>query len=414
MIVGVFAPTVRVAAVPAPDETPVVAAPLTGTALGAVVFAAWEAGETVLPLNPAAPAAERERLLARLRPTHLHDAGGRRALTGGMPAPAGTVAILVTSGTTGDPKGVELTRAGMEVMGRGYSAGLDAGPSDRWLACLPLHHVASLGVLAWAYVTGIPCTVHDGFDLDRVARAPRAEGATIVSVVPTALRRLLDANAPIHNYRRVIVGGAPCPPALRACAERAGVRVVDVYGMTETWGGWALDGRPIAGAEARVAPADGELEVRGAMVMRGYRLDPAQTATVLAPDGWLATGDVGIIDDDGVVRVVDRKKDVVITGGVNVSPTEVEGVLSHHPEIRDVCVVGAPDDEWGERVVAYVVPAEPDTPPSLEDLRAFGRDQLSAAKLPRELQLVTEIPRSAGGKPLRRVLRDERDQRADR
>jgi O-succinylbenzoic acid--CoA ligase len=397
--------------VPAPDETPVVAAPLAGKALAAVVFAAWEAGETVLPLNPAAPAAERERLLARLRPTHVHDGDGRRVRTGGVPAPAGTVAILVTSGTTGDPKGVELTRPGMEVMGRGYSAGLDAGPSDRWLACLPLHHVASLGVLARAYVTGVPWTVHDSFDLERVARAPRAEGATIVSVVPTALRRLLDADAPIHEYRRVIVGGAPCPPALRARAERAGVRVVDAYGMTETWGGWALDGRPIAGAEARVAPADGELEVRGAMVMRGYRLDPQQTATVLAVDGWLATGDVGLIDDDGVVRVVDRKKDLVITGGVNVSPTEVEGVLSHHPDIRDVCIVGAPDDEWGERVVAYVVPAEVASPPSLEDVRAFGRDQLSAAKLPRELRLVAEIPRSAGGKPLRRVLRDQRASR---
>ena len=148
MIVGAFAPTVRVAAVPAPDETPVVAAPLAGTALAAVVFAAWELGEAVLPLNPSAPTAERERLLARLRPTHLHDGDGRRRVPGGVPAPADTVAIIVTSGTTGDPKGVELTRAGMDVMGHGYSAGLDAGPDDRWLACLPLHHVASLGVLA--------------------------------------------------------------------------------------------------------------------------------------------------------------------------------------------------------------------------------------------------------------------------
>ena len=128
--------------------------------------------------------------------------------------------------------------------------------------------------------------------------------------------------------------------------------------------------------------------------------------------GWPATGDVGVIDDDGLVRVVDRKKDLVITGGVNVSPTEVEGVLSHHPDIRDVCIVGAPDDEWGERVVVYVVPAEHGSPPSLEDLRAFGRDRLSAAKLPRELQLVAEIPRSAGGKPLRRVLREQRTDRA--
>src|SRR6185437_10035953 len=111
----------------------------------------------------------------------------------------------------GLPKGVELTRAGMEVMGRGYSAGLGAGPGDRWLACLPLHHVASLGALARSYVTGVPFTVHEGFDVERVARSPRTEGTTIVSLVPTTIRRLLDAGAPLHEFRWVIAGGAPCP-----------------------------------------------------------------------------------------------------------------------------------------------------------------------------------------------------------
>ena len=288
-------------------------------------------------------------------------------------------------------------------MGRGYSAGLDAGPGDRWLACLPLHHVASLGALARAFVTDVPWTVHEGFDIDRVARAPHDEGASIVSLVPTALLRLLDAGAPMHEYRRVIVGGAPCPPALRERAEAAGVCVVDAYGMTETWGGWALDGVPIAGAEARVAP-DGELFVRGDMVMRAYRFDTALTDAVLAPDGWLATGDIAVIDDD-VVRVIDRKKDLLISGGVNVSPTEVEATLSHHPDVHDVCIVGVADAEWGERVVAYVVPVDRARPPSLDLLRAFGREQLSAAKLPREVRIVEEIPRSPGGKPLRRLLR---------
>lgn len=384
----------------------VVAAPLSGRRLADAVLRAWDRGDAILPVDPAAPVAELRRLLARLRPTHLDEGAGPVPVprsewgAAGVPAPPGTAAIVVTSGTTGEPKGVELTRRGMEVMGRGYSDGVGAGPADRWLACLPLHHVASLGVLARAYVTGVPWTVHDGFDVERVARAPRAEGATIVSVVPTALRRLLDAGAPLREYRRVIVGGAPCPPALRARAEDAGAVVVDAYGMSETWGGWALDGVPIAGARARVAN-DGELLVRGAMVMRGYRLDPDQTASVLDADGWLHTGDVGTYEG-GVVRVVDRKKDLVITGGVNVSPTEVESVLVQHPAVDDVCVVGVPDDEWGERVVAYVVA---DAPPRIEDLRAFARDRLSAPKLPREVRVVAEIPRSASGKPLRRLLR---------
>ncbi|GIU88729.1 MAG: hypothetical protein KatS3mg009_3244 [Acidimicrobiia bacterium] len=403
---GAITPMVRVPTVTTGAGTAVVAAPLAGPRLAAAVWRAWDRGDAILPLDPGAPASELRRLLARLRPTHLDDGGGPVPVSpagwGAPPAPAapGTAAVVVTSGTTGTPKGVELTRAGMEAMGRAYSEGVGAGPGDRWLACLPLHHVASLAVLARSYVTGVPHAVHEGFDVERVGRAPRDEGATIVSVVPTALRRLLDAEVPLHEYRLVIVGGAPCPPALRARAERAGVTVVDAYGMTETWGGFALDGVPVAGAQVRVAQ-DGELLVRGPMVMRGYRLDDAQTAAVLDRDGWLHTGDVGTYDGR-TVRVVDRKKDIVISGGVNVSPTEVEAVLSGHPALDDVCVVGVPDERWGERVVAYVVSARP---PTVEDLRAFARERLSAPKLPREVRVVDAIPRSPGGKPLRRLLR---------
>jgi len=257
-------------------------------------------------------------------------------------------------------------------------------------------------VVARSYVTGVPCTVHDTFDIARVGASPRTEGTSIVSLVPTTLRRMLDAGAPLHEFRRVIVGGAPCPATLRARAEAHGVRVVDAYGLSETWGGFALDGLPIAGAGVRLADHD-EILVRGAMVMRGYRLDPARTSEVLTRDGWLHTGDVGVLDD-GRLRVVERLKDLVITGGVNVSPTEVEGVLMTHPDVQDVCVVGVPDDEWGERVVAFVVPSA-GASPTLDDLRAHARERLSAAKLPREVRVVETIPRTASGKPLRRLLR---------
>jgi len=289
-------------------------------------------------------------------------------------------------------------------MGRGYSDGLDATPADRWLACLPLHHVAALAIIGRAWVTGVPWTAHDGFDLDAVARSARDEGTTIVSLVPTTLRRLLDAGAPLHEYRRVVLGGAPTPPALRARAEAVGVHLVDAYGLTETWGGFALDGVPITGAEVRLAD-DGEVLVRGAMVMRGYRFAPDATHRALDPDGWLHTGDVGTFVD-GRVAVVDRRKDLVISGGVNVSPTQVEAVLATHPGVGDVCVIGAVDDEWGERVVAVCVAATPGAPPTLDDLRAFARDQLPPAHLPRELRLVDSIPRSRGGKALRRALRE--------
>ena len=178
-----------------------------------------------------------------------------------------------------------------------------------------------------------------------------------------------------------------------------------LYGLSETWGGFALDGVPIAGAEVRTAAADGEVLVRGPMVMREYRLDPVRSATAIDADGWFHTGDVGTMDGTGRVEVVDRLKDLVITGGVNVSPTEVEGVLAHHPDVHDVCVVGVPDDEWGELVVAFVVPQPGKTAPSVDELRAFARERLSGPKLPRATCAVEVIPRTASGKPLRRMLR---------
>jgi acyl-CoA synthetase (AMP-forming)/AMP-acid ligase II len=374
---------------PAPDETELVAVAGTGRKLADAARRAWDDGKAILALNPKLARRELDLLLERLRP-------------GRVPVAADTAAVVVTSGTSGEPKGAELTRAGMEVMGRGYSDGLDAGPGDRWLACLALHHVASLAVVARSYVTGVPCTVHDTFDIARVGASPRTEGTSIVSLVPTTLRRMLDAGASLHEFRRVIVGGAPCPASLRARAEAHGAHVVDAYGLSETWGGFALDGLPIAGADVRLAD-HGEILVRGAMVMRGYRLDPARTNEVLTRDGWLHTGDVGTLDE-GRLRVTERLKDLVITGGVNVSPTEIEGVLMTHPEVQDVCVVGLPDDEWGERVVAFVVPSA-GASPTLDDLRAHARDQLSAAKLPRDVRVVEIIPRTASGKPLRRLLR---------
>ncbi len=390
------------------DETEVVAVVASGPALAEAARRAWDEGHAILPINPAFTSAEVSTLLERLRPTRVAGPDGNSAsvFARGVPAPASTAAIVVTSGTAGAPKGVELTRIGMEAMARGYSAGLDASASDRWLACLPLHHVASLGALARSYVTGVPYTVHDGFDIERVARSPRDEGTTIVSLVPTALRRLLDAGAPLHEFRRVITGGAPCPPALRARAESEGVTLVDAYGLSETWGGFALDGSPIEGAEVRLAGADAEILVRGPMLMRGYRLDPVRTAAALDADGWFRTGDAGTIDARGRIEVVDRLKDLVITGGVNVSPTEVEAVLARHPDVDDVCVVGLPDDEWGELVVAFVVPRAGSHAPSVDELRAFGRDRLSGPKLPRAARAVDAIPRTASGKPLRRLLRD--------
>ncbi len=258
------------------DECAVVAAPCSGPALAAAVFAAWDAGEAILPLNPAAPAAELRRLLAHLRPTHLQDADGRRARPGRARGAGGHGGRARDLGHDGRHRRASSSRARAW---RSWAAATRTGstrdPGDRWLACLPLHHVASLGVLARAYVTGVPWTVHDGFDIDArragaarrgrddgVGRTDRACGAS-----STRARRCTSTGGSSSAARRA-------RPRCGRGPKQLGVQVVDAYGMTETWGGWALDGIPIEGAEARLAD-DGELFVRGEMVMRGYRLDPA-------------------------------------------------------------------------------------------------------------------------------------------
>jgi O-succinylbenzoic acid--CoA ligase len=384
---------------------------LSNRGIADAAVAAWDSDEAIMPIPAEAPRAEIERRIALGRPTHLIDEAGRHRLPNGVGVAPDTAAVISTSGTTGTPKLVELTRSGMQVMGRGYCAAVDANADDRWLACMPLYHVASLAIVARAYVSGLPFVVHDRFDLDRVAMSYEVDGATMISLVPTVLLRLLDAGAPLDRFRCLIIGGAVLPPGLRARAETVGARVVDAYGLSETWGGCAINGVPNDGVELRLGPED-EIEVRGAPVMRGYRFDPDATAAVTTPDGWFRTGDVGRLEPgsgrsaetDQRLRVVDRLKDLVITGGVNVSPTEVEDVLHQHAQVRDVCVIGAPDDEWGERVVAVVVAHDASAPPTLTELRAFARVQLTASKLPRELRLVEEIPRSASGKALRRHL----------
>ncbi len=356
----------------------------------------WKAGRAVVPLDPRAPRPEHRRILAELRPTHLLGEWGVRALPGGVPVPPDVAVVVATSGTEGDPKGVELTWSGLEASARAVSAGLG---SARWLCCLPLHGVGGLGIVARAWSTGDPVEVVARFDTAAVAETR----AKLVSLVPTALRRCLDDGVDLERFSRVLLGGAALDPALRTRAELAGASIVSSYGLTETWGGVVHEGRPLDGVELRLGE-DGEIILRAPMTMRGYRLRPDDTAAVLSADGWLRTGDVGSIDASGTLTVVDRRRDIIVSGGVNVSPTEVEGVLVDHPGVADVGVAGTTDPEWGERVVAHVVAADPATPPTLEDLRAFAGERLSAAKLPRQLVLVDEIPRTAGGKPARRLL----------
>ncbi len=391
----------------APDESQLLAVVATGEVAAMAVFDTWADGHAVALLDPAHP--DLSLRLQALAPTRVVDANGVRPFPGGRPVPAGVGAVVATSGTTGTARFVMLDHTALAASARAVTTALGLDPArDRWLACLPLHHIAGLAILARSAVTGVPVTVHDRFVSDRVAAA--AGDCSVVSMVPTTLGRLL-ATAPeaVGRFRHVVLGGGPIDPDLVTAATGIGTQVTTTYGLTETGGGCVHDGHPFPGVEIALAPETDEILVRGPVVMRGYRAaqPEAQGSPAVTDDGWLATGDVGRWAADGRLEVVDRRKDLIITGGVNVSPVRIESRLAHAPGVADLAVVGTPDPEWGEHVVACVAPAA-DQEPSLAALQAYGRDRgLSGPELPRRLHLIAAVPRSPGGKILRRQLRAE-------
>lgn len=327
-----------------------------GQAFVTALLQAWDAGDSVFPVDPRLPAAA--------RPSFDPPLDDRDAL------------VVATSGSTGEPKGVVLTHEAVLASAWASSRRLAVDPTtDCWLSCLPLAHVGGLSVVTRALLTGTPLT----FDVED-------ERATLVSLVPTQVERMQ-----VDRFRAVLVGGSADWRTDRPD------NVVRTYGMTETGSGVAYDGVPLDGVELRVAD-DGEVWVRGPMLLRCYDdgTDPKDA------DGWLPTGDVGALGDDGRLTVHGRAADVIVTGGEKVWPAAVEDALRGHPLVADVAVAGRPDDEWGQRVVAFVVPAG--EAPELETLRGWVKDRLPAWCAPRELVVVDALARSALGKLRRTVL----------
>jgi o-succinylbenzoate---CoA ligase len=371
-----------------------------------IVASVWDAGAALFAIDHRLPPAELSALVERAAPTLVLGPKGLVRIPDGVPAEPGVAVVVHTSGTAGSPKLVQFDRAAIDAAVASSALALEATPHDRWLCCLPLSHVGGLLVLLRAVLLAAPVTVLERFDVDQV-KAERE--AAFVSVVPTMLGRLLDAGADLARYRAILVGGAAVSAELLQRARAAGANVVKTYGLTESCGGVVYDGVPLPGTEVRI-DEDGGIQLRGPTLMLGYRHDAGATARAFTEDGWLRPGDAGRIDERGRLHVIGRMDDLINTGGERVWPQEVEAALLRHPGVADVAIVGRPDAEWGQRVVAYVVPADPASPPTIEQLRDHVALSLPRFKAPKDLVLVPNgLPRTASGKVRRAALPEARE-----
>jgi O-succinylbenzoic acid--CoA ligase len=357
-------------------------------------------GPAILPVDASLPAARIRQLIDAFEPDAVIDEHGEARIRSESPGTDPDTAVIIgTSGSTGEPKGVELSAAALSHSARASLARAGARPGERWLACLPVSHVAGLQVLVRSIVGGTEPVIAAEATARAVDEAAAA-GCAHVSVVPTQLVRLLGSPggaAALARYRCVLVGGAAAGAAVLDQAREAGVGAVTTYGMSETCGGCVYGGVPLDGVAVR-AGEDGRLRISGPVLMNRYHGRPDLTAAALE-NGEFVTSDLGYVGQDGRVVIRGRADDVINTGGHKVVPGEVAAALSDCPGIREVVVVGRPDPEWGERVTAVVVPADPAEPPGLELVRNHVRARLPRYACPSEVVLTEAIPVLPSGKP---------------
>ena len=382
-----------------------------GRLLEALAAALDGTGPAILPLDLRLPPARVADLLHAFTPEAVEKPEGAirwrptapvRAPAGsGQDLPPGTAVVIATSGSTGEPKGVQLSATALLHSARASLRRLGAGPGDRWLCPLPTSHIAGLGILVRSLVAGTDPVVLDRLDPD--GRDVGAFGCRYTSLVPTQLRRLLDAGAGLAALRAILVGGAAVPTSLVAAARAAGARVVTTYGMSETCGGCVYDGVPLDGVSVR-AGADGRVRIAGPVLFSGYRNRPDLT-DVAMDDGWLVTADLGRVGADGRLAVRGRADEMINTGGEKVAPAEVAAILEACPGVQEAAVFGEPDPRWGERVTAAVVPEDPADPPRLADLRSAVRERMPAHAAPHALIVVPAMPLLPSAKPDLAALR---------
>ncbi|MCI0689646.1 MAG: o-succinylbenzoate--CoA ligase [Sporichthyaceae bacterium] len=348
------------------------------------------AGGPALAIIPAEPPARRRLVLDVLDPE--------------QPLERPDVAFVVTtSGTSGVPKGVLLTAAAVTHSARATHDAL--GGPGQWLLALPPAQIAGLQVVIRSVLAGrAPEGMAPGVGFTAAGFAAAADrldrsARRYTALVPTQLDRLLAdpaGRAALASFDTVLLGGAAAPARLWDSAAALGIRLVGTYGMTETAGGCVYDGRPLPGVRVEIG-SDQRIRLAGPMLASGYRLRPELTAQRFA-DGWFLTSDRGEIGPDGRLRVLGRTDDVITTGGIKVSAAGVARLLEAHPRVAAAAVFGIPDEHWGERVVAAVVPVDPAHPPQLDELRDWVRAGAEPAQAPRELLIRSDLPMLASGK----------------
>ena len=352
--------------------------------------------------------------------------------------PDDAVLQLYTSGTTGNPKGAVLSNKNL--FGLRLPAADAALPWAQWdddevaLVAMPCAHIGGTGLGVMALAAGVPAYVLAEFTPDAVLDAVEKGGVTRFFMVPAALQMVINhpraATTDFSRLKYIIYGAAPIPlELLRECIRVFGAEFIQAYGMTETTGTivslWPEDhdpngnirmraaGRALPGVELKVVDengnevptgAVGELMTRSSNNMLGYWKLPEATAKTVSDDGWIRTGDACYLDADGYLFIHDRMKDMIITGGENVYPAEVESAIYGHPAIAEVAVIGVPDDKWGEAVKAVCV-AKPGMTIDEADVIAWTRAKIAAFKVPKTIDIIPALPRNASGKILRKDLR---------
>ena len=307
--------------------------------------------------------------------------------------------VVETSGSTGKPKRVMLSREAVKASAA--ASARRVGASGQWLLTLPESYVAGANVIARSLLAGhepVIVAAHGSF---AEAAAAMEDGPRFVSMVPTQLHRIIESGgddlAALAGFHTLLLGGGPIDPSLRARAENAGVDVVATYGSAETCGGCVYDAMPLDGVGIAIG-TDGRVRISGPTLFDGYQDDPEQTANSLV-DGWFLTSDAGTLDEDGRLRILGRIDDMVITGGVKVPAALVARRLREHPAVEAAEALGTPDEEWGQRLVAFVV----------GDIDAGAvRDWVAAEHprswAPRQVVALDEIPLLGNGKPDRQAL----------